>query len=60
MYQDCPACGEDDCTFDYVEGTDKRVCECEVCKARFEVDPDYDWNGDRWTDCSTPGRRIRE
>lgn len=34
------------------------VCRCEWCGARFEVEHDYSFEGERVVDCCTPGRRI--
>jgi hypothetical protein len=33
--------------------------ECDECAARFEVEYDYDWIGDRYVDCSGPGKELQ-
>lgn len=70
--RDCPACGAEE-TVEYAylakpdlpEGRIARrfwpepdCFECEECGARFEIDADADFNGERFVDCSTPGKRI--
>ena len=43
---------------DTVEEESEEVCRCQFCGARFEIDPDADFDGDHWSDCSTVGERI--
>lgn len=61
MFQPCPACNAPDTvhaddTPDW--GPIAETCECEECGAQFWIEPDADWNGDHYVDCSTVGKRI--
>lgn len=62
--QDCPACGASDAVeeeWDDVEGYDlPATCKCDECGARFEIDPDADFDGEDFRDCSTVGDRIED
>ncbi|MCP3980802.1 MAG: hypothetical protein GY716_15990 [bacterium] len=68
MIENCPACLTGDSVeyrvppkghpfYDslYPEATH---CRCAYCGARFEIEEDADFDGESYTDMSTPGRRI--
>jgi hypothetical protein len=56
MFQPCPACGLDDSVHD--DGPFKETCTCEECGAQFKIEPDADFDGEDYKDCSTVGERI--
>lgn len=62
MCADCEVCGGKG-TVGYAEGWepdhgDPPYCACEDCGARFEVEVDADYDGEKWVDGSSPGKRI--
>lgn len=64
LFQPCPVCKAPDTVN---ADADKAgmwspppdTCTCEECGARFEIEPDADWTGDGYRDCSTVGKRIK-
>lgn len=57
MMAKCRKCGWED-TVEYEDDFTRRTCRCFECGARYEVDADYDNDGDGWRDGSWPGREI--
>ena len=60
MFAECPKCKCPD--MEYEETAEPtghaQAFECPECRARFEIDPDYSYEGESWQDCSTPGKEI--
>ena len=57
--QDCPSCKAEDCVerLDF----DSEYARCTLCNTRFDVDNDYDDQGDgRMVDCSTLGGEVTD
>jgi hypothetical protein len=50
---DCDKCKEEEAVV-----MDQDCFRCEECGAIFQIDRDYDYRGDRYVDCSTPGKPI--
>ena len=53
----CPKCKLED-ALEYENDETRETFKCEECGARFEADADYDWTGDGYRDCSTPGKEL--
>ena len=57
-FQPCGACAAPDTVHE--DGQGSETATCEACGARYEIEPDADFDGESYRDCSTVGRRIVE
>lgn len=56
MFHRCERCNWDDSIeTDEPEGT---TATCTSCGDRYELEPDFDWTGDGYVDCSSLGKLI--
>ena len=58
IFQPCALCRSPDTVNEDWQGSDTATCE--ACGARYEIEPDADFDGESYRDCSTVGRRIVE